>query len=162
MTSDRATKANRRNAQASTGPRTSSGKQRASQNARSHGLSARHDAADDAEVVRLAETILGDHGSDPEIAGAALALAEAQVMLAHVLSIKARLIREEVEVEPISSCLDDQFATPPSATLLQRLEQLDRYERRAFSRRKSVARRFLNLASNGGASLCREGEGRLR
>ncbi|MER2265743.1 hypothetical protein [Methylobacterium oxalidis] len=39
MTSERAKSANRRNAQASTGPRTASGKQRVSQNARSHGLS---------------------------------------------------------------------------------------------------------------------------
>ncbi len=82
-------------------------------------------------------------------------------MLTRVLSLKARLIREEVEVAPISSCPDGQLATPPSATLLKRLEHLDRYERRAFSRRKSAGRRFLNLASNRGGSLCRESEDRL-
>jgi hypothetical protein len=61
MTSARQIEANRRNALASTGPRTENGKQRASQNAVRHGLTAETvilplEDADDYQVFELAVT----------------------------------------------------------------------------------------------------------
>ncbi|MER2267587.1 hypothetical protein [Methylobacterium oxalidis] len=149
MTSERAKSANRRNALASTGPRTASGKQRVAQNARSHGLSvARPNAAAEAEVGRLAELIASEHGSDPEVADAARTLAESQINLARTMAVKARWIREEVEAGQNSGASKDPPGAFPSGALLQRLEQVERYERRAFSQRKSAARRLLHLAGS--------------
>ena len=61
MTGARKIEANRRNARASTGPRTGAGKARAAQNARRHGLNlpARYDPTRAAEIVALARAIAG-------------------------------------------------------------------------------------------------------
>ena len=59
--------ANRRNARASTGPRTAAGKARAAQNARRHGLNlpARYDPSRSGEIVTLARAIAGtDAGAE--------------------------------------------------------------------------------------------------
>lgn len=65
MTSERATHANRRNARASTGPRTLAGKARSGQNARKHGLSAVDPNPEaEAEIERLAVLIADEHVSD--------------------------------------------------------------------------------------------------
>lgn len=74
MTSRPKNASNVRNAQASTGPRSTAGKARASQNARRHGLSISvltHSEYSD-EVRALARTIAGD-GDSPDIQEHALA-----------------------------------------------------------------------------------------
>ncbi|AWN41422.1 hypothetical protein [Methylobacterium durans] len=125
MTSERVKTANRQNAQASNGPRTAAGKQRASQNARSHGpTAARLDATADAEVARLFNRIASEHASDPEIADAARTLAEAQVSLARIMSVKARWIREEMETGNGCVISDGPLPAYPSGALLQKLECL--------------------------------------
>ena len=71
MTSDRAIEADRRNAKASTGPRTMAGKARTGQNARKHGLGAKQAASDAAlEAECFAALIAGDLGTDPAIPSA--------------------------------------------------------------------------------------------
>ncbi|MGW8788689.1 hypothetical protein, partial [Heyndrickxia sporothermodurans] len=60
MTSERTTQANRRNAQASTGPRSAVGKARSGQNARKHGLSTVDPTPEmEAEIEALAVLIAG-------------------------------------------------------------------------------------------------------
>ncbi|WP_336488128.1 hypothetical protein [Methylobacterium nigriterrae] len=84
MTSDRAIRANRRNAQARTGLHTAAGKSRSGQNARKHGLlAADPDPHADAEIERLAVLIAGKHGVDFAVAEAARALAEAHSLYKH-------------------------------------------------------------------------------
>jgi len=128
VTSARQRDANRRNARSSTGPRTSAGKARAAQNARRHGLSvpARYDPSRWDEIEALARAIVGAD-ADPERLELARRIAEAQIDI-----IRARSARR------------DRFPTSPAALLapaaIARLAAIDRYERRAWSRRKRAIR----------------------
>ncbi|TXN03427.1 hypothetical protein FV222_08555 [Methylobacterium sp. WL103] len=147
MTSDRAIDANRRNAQASTGPRTRRGKTQSRQNARKHGLAAAaFDPHAEAATEYLAELIAGDFCGDPPILEAAYAVAEAQCHLRRVLVVKGTMIREDAEFSERHAKMDGSSAPDASPELLQALERLERYERRAFSLRKSAIRRFEDMA----------------
>jgi hypothetical protein len=85
MASMRKIAANRTNAQASTGPRTTKGKARASQNARRHGLSqsVTSNPVLSAEVEALAREIAGEV-SDLDIVELARAVAEAQIDMVRI------------------------------------------------------------------------------
>ncbi|GJE46232.1 hypothetical protein [Methylobacterium soli] len=146
MTTERAIRANRQNALASTGPRTAAGRTRSAQNARKHGLAAT-DPNPDApeETEHLATLIAGAHGGDAAILDAARAVAEAQFHLRRVQAFKGTLIREEVHALQAETGTDIASTLFPSADLLQKLARLERYERRAFSQRKSAVRRFAAL-----------------
>jgi hypothetical protein len=128
VTTTRQRDANRRNARSSTGPRTSAGKARAAQNARRHGLSlpARYDPSRFGEIEALARAIAGA-GADAERLELARRIAEAQIDI-----IRARSARR------------DRFPTSPAALLapaaIARLAAIDRYEQRAWSRRKRAIR----------------------
>ena len=115
--------ANRRNARASTGPRTSAGKARAAQNARRHGLNlaARDDSSRAQEVAALAHAIAD---ADAERRALASAIAAAQIDL-----VRARRVRADLFPAALAA---------PAATA--RLAVLERYERRAWSRRKRAIR----------------------
>lgn len=145
MISDRA-HINRRNAQASTGPRTLKGKARSRQNARKHGLSV-IDPNPEAEedIERVAGLIAGEHGNDTVILESARAVAEAQLQLQRVLSLKTTLLRRWTLARERSSEKDDHLLTDTPEEFLDYLESLERYERRALSRRKFAARRFNEL-----------------
>jgi hypothetical protein len=128
VTSARRREANRRNARSSTGPRTSAGKARAAQNARRHGLSlpARYDPSRWDEIEALARAIVGAD-ADAERLELARRIAEAQIDI-----IRARSARR------------DLFPACPAAlrerTAIARLAAVDRYERRAWARRKRAIR----------------------
>jgi hypothetical protein len=128
VTSARRRDANRRNARSSTGPRTAAGKARAAQNARRHGLSlpARYDPSRFDEIDALARAIAGVD-TDAERLELARRVAEAQIDI-----IRARAARR------------DLFPASPAALLepgaIARLAATDRYERRAWSRRKRAIR----------------------
>ena len=144
MATDRATAANRRNARASTGPRTEAGKARSSQNARKHGLSAGDaDPEMDAEVSRLAALIASELPAESGMTEAAHAVAAAHGHLKRVRSLKTEMMRGELAVGPAETSRGEP--APPSPELLRRLERLERYERRAFSRRKSAVRHLTRL-----------------
>lgn len=148
MTSERATRANRSNAKASTGPRTRAGKARSGQNARKHGLSAAGSNPEvDAEVARLVELITGEYGGDEVTRDAARSLAEAQVQVRSVRAYKVALLRNSVlsRGSDGGAGRDQSSENPPN--VIQILEGLERYERRAFSRRKSALRRFIDLVT---------------
>jgi hypothetical protein len=148
MASDRQIAANRRNARGSTGPRSGGGKNRARRNAYRHGLSLRISsiATFTTEVERLARKIAGDteHGISLE---RARDVAEAELDLARVRRAKIALIehaRAFAALDCPPSETIDCFAMPTqepqrSAEAMRRvlpeLVRLDRYERRAASRR---------------------------
>jgi hypothetical protein len=95
MATQKQTEANRRNAGKSTGPRSNSGKKRASRNALSHGLSKPMVGVELARAVEaLASRILADHdkASDQHALASARQIAEAEFDLARVQRIKVALI----------------------------------------------------------------------
>jgi len=128
MTSARKRAANARNARACTGPKTAAGKARAARNARGHGLSlpVLADPALAAEAAALAQRIAGEGASDPRRA-AALRIAEAQVGVGRIGRVRTQVMTEG-------------FAAAGDITA--RLMRLDRYERRALSRRKAAIKAF--------------------
>jgi hypothetical protein len=92
MASERQIAANRRNARNSTGPRSTSGRKRASQNAFRHGLTKRISSAEfDRQAEMLARQIVGD-SEDKITIELARDAAEAVLELARVRRVKVALI----------------------------------------------------------------------
>lgn len=146
MTSDRASRANHRNAQASTGPRTCEGKARSGQNARKHGLSAVDPNPEgEAEIEALTVLIAGEHVSVTGVLEGARAVAEAQFQLQRVKAFRIALLRSKIAAQGREAELDDRSLSEIPVALLQQLEGLERYERRALSRRKFAVRHFNEL-----------------
>src|SRR6266545_2034150 len=119
--------ANRRNALLSTGPQTLAGKARAARNARRHGLtlSARLDPARARDIEALARAIAGSK------AGAECRERADRIAAAQIELIRVRQARRDLMA-------GGRF----TRAFIRRLASLDRYERRAFSGRKSAIRRF--------------------
>ena len=119
--------ANRANAARSTGPRTRAGKAAVARNALRHGLSlpVLADPTLAAEVAALATRIAGE-GASAARRAAAVRIAEAQVDV-----LRVRGVRDQIMAEGFA-------AADPTA----RLMRLDRYERRALSRRKAAIKAF--------------------
>jgi hypothetical protein len=128
--------ANRRNARLSTGPRTASGKRSVAVNALRHGLSVAvfADPALAGEVAGLAERIA--NGSiDPQVRERARDVAAAQIDVERVRHARHALIARPAIGAPVSEDRSDAMRET-----IQELWTLDRYERRAMSRRKSAVR----------------------
>jgi hypothetical protein len=170
MTSERKIRANRANARASTGPSTGQGRARSARNALRHGLSLSvfTDRALSEEVEALAREIAGPD-ANRQIRELARRIAEAQIdlrrvrharhqILSHALSDphydpqanmreKARvldgLLRPNAPEMPIETTPEgpQKLATILSQEAKQ-LRAMDRYERRALSRRKFAIRAF--------------------
>jgi hypothetical protein len=135
MTETARARASRANARQSTGPRTPAGKSRARRNARRHGLTlpVLADPALAPEVDDLARRIATSvAGAHLDARGHALAcrIAEAVIDLKRVRTAKLPLVAKLVA--------DLTKAAAPLTQLLR----LDRYERRALSRRKTAIREF--------------------
>ena len=133
MTSTQRIRANRVNAQASTGPRTAHGRARAAQNAHRHGLSLPIAAlpALSQQAEMLAQEIARG-ATDQTLLELARRVAEAQLDL-----VRIRQVRHDFLVENMQ---DAKLAN--ERQLADQLIVLDRYERRAFSRRKFAIREF--------------------
>ena len=147
MTSALKIRANRANAKASTGPRTTRGKSKAAQNARRHGLSLsiNADPGCAAQVKNFAREIAGKRAS-PEIFELAHRFAEAEIDLIRIRQARRELLRTHLpsaemnflKLEPRHA---KEFAVKLS-DLTERLILFDRYERRALSRRKFAIRKL--------------------
>jgi hypothetical protein len=159
MTTTSQRDANRRNAKSSTGPRTAKGKARASRGALKHGLNlpiAHPEMA--AAIEAHARMILGE-SSHPGLLSLARAIAEAQLDLNRVRRARHTLLSHafddpnhdssqnlslvnhwlnKIEREPNAP---ERFANALTDTA-NNLTTVDRYERRALSRRNSAIRAF--------------------
>jgi hypothetical protein len=132
MTSDQKIAANRNNAKKSTGPRSKAGREVSRRNALRHGLAvdigtdpAFHDG-----IEKLAKALLS--GGTQKISEPAREAAEAQLDLLRIRKIRAWLFETLYFV---------QSAVPDTvAKLNNELAKLERYERRAFSKRKRALR----------------------
>jgi hypothetical protein len=133
MTSDRKIESNRKNAQKSTGPRSEAGQRRSRRNALHHGLAIAigSDPSFSEDIKRLASA-LAQGRSGLNIREIALQVAEAEIDLLRIRKLRASRFNSILgNPEPK---LDDH------SQLDEELAKLERYERRAFSRRKRALR----------------------
>ena len=136
MTSERKKAANRRNAQKSTGPRTEEGKARVRLNALKHGLAAAKTRGNlsIAEVSVLVEEMVrsGERWEDAKV------LAEGIVVSRGIHRFKA-VIWNSVG-KPDRGGYGERLAVA-----LKKLASLDRYYRRAISKRRRLIRTFRRI-----------------
>lgn len=133
MTSDRKIIANRNNAKKSTGPRSVAGRESARRNARRHGLAVAigGDPAFHEDIEKLAIALSLPSGTQ-KVSEFAREAAEATLDLARIRKVRAFLFETLYSAD---------IAAPDGITdLNDKLAKLERYERRAFSRRKSALR----------------------
>jgi hypothetical protein len=142
VSTSRQIQANRNNARSSTGPRTRPGRARASRNAHRHGLSVSVvcDPRLSEQVEELARHIVGETASTG-VLELARRFAEAQIDLNRI---------RRARYHACLLALDKEAGSEPGAAQVEllvreqmrQLKSLDRYERRALSRRRSAARAF--------------------
>ena len=144
MATDRQIAANRRNGALSRGPKTAAGKARSSRNALKHGLAIpiTRDRATARKIQRaarqMAPSAVGDSIRNAEIA------AEATFELARVRAVfeavVARMSISHASVGPDATCDTGPGKCAVPIRTWAELDKLDRYERRAFSRRRRALR----------------------
>lgn len=132
MASERQISANQRNAKKSTGPTTESGKRKSRSNAVRHRLaiSAARDPILRVDVEKLAQ-IISSARNEPQITLFAQDVAVAQIDLLRIRNIRTSIFEAFFKSAQSAESLEQ---------LREQLRKLDRYERRAFSRRRRALR----------------------
>lgn len=130
--------ANRRNAQASSGPKTSEGKSRSNHNAWRHGLSIKGSAtaSPGLDAKQLADLLAGVD-ADATRMHVAMIAAEAHTDVLRVQAVRMQILRSRWR-EPASLKDDPHFDGLDGMLVGEMtvdLHRLDRYEHRALSRR---------------------------
>jgi glutathione synthase/RimK-type ligase-like ATP-grasp enzyme len=133
VTSDRKIITNRNNAKKSTGPRSVAGRAAARRNARRHGLAVAigGDPAFHEDIEKLAMALSLASGTQ-NVSEFAREAAEATLDLARIRKVRAFLFE--------TLYFADAAAPDGITDLNDKLAKLERYERRAFSRRKRALR----------------------
>jgi hypothetical protein len=137
MATDRQIAASRRNGSLGRGPKTSAGKARSSRNALKHGLSipVNRDKSQRRQIAVLARILAQSEAGS--LFGQAQAAAEAELEL-----VRARAAMEAVLAR--AGVTAEWNGGPEQGTALIRalpkLQRLERYERRAFSKRRRALR----------------------
>jgi hypothetical protein len=128
MSSERQIAANQKNAKKSTGPRSEAGREASRSNARRHGLAIaiETDPAFQDDIEKLAKALSLSQNVDEHARDAA----RAELDLMRIRKIRTSLF-EKLANDANSGSL---------AELNDKLGKLERYERRAFSRRKRALR----------------------
>jgi hypothetical protein len=138
MPSDRKITANRNNAKKSTGPRSKAGREISRRNAQRHGLAI--DIGNDPEfqdaIAKLTKTL--SNGAQ-DVGERAREIAEAELDLLRIRKVRAWLFE--------TFYLADAALPKGLAELNENLTKLERYERRAFSRRKRALRAIYRSAA---------------
>jgi hypothetical protein len=137
MTSAKAIAANRRNARSSTGPRTGAGKRKAARNSLRHGViaSVHSDLGLTAGVARIAAALAGP-GASPSLLALIHPIAEAEVDILRARTARVAMI----DLAAATLIAERQPEGDAFAAALPSLRRLDRYERRAMSRRSRAMR----------------------
>jgi hypothetical protein len=148
MTSEAKRQANRRNAKLSTGPRTRQGKQTASKNAQRHGLAtslAQHTSL--ARAARdLRDALVSCYKLPARAGPSAERFAEAEIDLGRIQSATLATLHSALSYERkgSDSCAGAPQGESQMALALSRIARqlirLNRYHRRALSRRASAIR----------------------
>lgn len=163
MINERRLRANRANARQSTGPTSAAGKARAAQNARRHGLSQDilADPALGQDVEDLAQRIAHE-AARPDLIDLARRVAQAQIDVQRIRQFRHERLQAAVAAlgdgqdgAPGRVCGADELAVA-LAPLTKELKRIDRYTRRALSRRKFAVRDF-SVAQRQGAGALRLG-----
>ena len=162
MATERQRTANRANAKKSTGPKSSGGKKRARQNAYRHGLSSRilSDADWIANVEELAREIVDSTGGQIDL-GQARSIAHAQLEVFRVRSISTAVVTQifadcdhsdwttsaDRKVSAVARAVTEKECALTAEAIsraLAALNALDRYERRAISKRGRAVKLYLD------------------
>jgi hypothetical protein len=140
MASQRQIDANRRNATRSTGPKSRDGRHRSSKNAKQHGFNTPifFDQSWSAEVEKFVRQIIGER-TEPRLCLLARQFAEAQLDLHRIRRYKHGI------TERITFAHDANRSDDIDQKYLDDMRRIDRYERRAISRRKRAVRELVQI-----------------
>jgi len=154
MTTELQRAANRRNARKSTGPRSSGGKRRASQNSRRHGFTAVSFRAGNPKQIELLARQIAGKTTNPVVLEKARSIAQATFDLAQIRRAKLELIASRIAESKdapshgIGQPSDTDALNLAIQEAVRDLRKLDRYEKRAIARRSQGMRAMISSSIN--------------